>query len=356
VRRIPQLDGLRALAVALVVLDHSVTWFPGGGIGVDVFFVLSGFLITSLLAGETEKFGHVSRGRFYLRRALRLFPALLAMLLVTPILVHVSAEDVALAATYTSNLAMAFWHQDAGVYGHTWSLALEEQFYLLWPLALPFVLKLRTRQAVGLLMALALASAVVAQARVHTVVHDGAVGVGVFNPLWQAHGLLIGCALALALRARRDQAVVAPIYGWAALGACLVVAAGASATVDHHWAALWNLAAELAAAVLIAVLARSDGASISRLFAYRPIVWVGERSYAIYLWHVPLIAFAEAHGPRPLSTAVGVGGAVVASALSWRFVEAPFLRLKDRFHAKAPAETAPAPALGAVAAPAANTP
>jgi len=351
VRRIAQLDGLRALAVGLVVVNHCVSWFPGGGIGVDVFFVLSGFLITSLLVDETERYGRIGRLRFYARRGLRLYPALLAMLLVTSLLLSVGLKQVLLAGTYTSDLALAWGNESMGPYIHTWSLALEEQFYLLWPLLLPFVLRLRVRWAVGLLVSLAIASAVAAQARVgHMLTPAGDVGFGVFNPFWQAHGLLIGCALALVLRHRRDWPGVVPA-AWGGLAVCIAVAIAASATVDQHWAAIWNLIAEFAAALLIAGLVVSAG-SLSRVFAWTPVVWIGARSYAIYLWHLPLILYAEQHLDRPLAPIVGAAAGVVAAAISWRVVELPFLRLKDRFAPHAP-DAVPAWQQGA-AAPAAR--
>jgi peptidoglycan/LPS O-acetylase OafA/YrhL len=331
VRRIPQLDGLRALAVGLVVLDHCVSWFPGGGIGVGIFFVLSGFLITSLLADETTRTGKIGRARFYTRRALRLYPALVAVLLITPLLIHVDLASLLIVGTYTSNLSMAFAHRGVAIYGHTWSLALEEQFYLLWPLFLPLFLRMRLRTAVGVLVGLALASAAVAQIRVGSVLQpDGSVGIGVFNPFWQAHGLIIGCSLALLLR-QRSVWPAPRMMAAVGLVVCLAVAAAASATVDNHWGAVWNLVAELAAAMLILGLVASPG-GVSRAFAWAPVVWVGARSYAIYLWHLPLIVIiADTHGGGTARKLAAVAATVVAAAISWRLVETPFLKLKERF-------------------------
>jgi peptidoglycan/LPS O-acetylase OafA/YrhL len=341
-RRIAQLDGLRALAVGLVVVDHSVAWFAGGGVGVNIFFVLSGFLITSLLLSEREKTGRNRLGLFYMRRVLRLYPALVAMLVVTAVIGGVALGSVLIAGTYTTNLFMTFGLNPVSPYGHTWSLALEEQFYLLWPLLLPLFVRAGRRTAITVLTGLAFASAAWAQLAINTVIDHGNITVAVFNPLWQAHGLLIGCAVAFAVRHRPVPRAGALVNG--GLLVCLLVAVAASATVDRHWAAGWNLVSEFAAAAAIAGM-RDRAAGLSRLLAWRPVVWVGERSYAIYLWHLPLITFALDRGYGKPGILAAWILTVVAAAVSWRFVEQPFLRLKKRFEphqASTPATPAPA--------------
>lgn len=329
VGRIPQLDGLRALAVALVVVDHCVPWFPGGGVGVNIFFVLSGYLITSLLLGERESTGGIRLGMFYARRALRLYPALVVMLAVTAVAGGVALSSVLIAGTYTTNLFMTLGLRDVSPYGHTWSLALEEQFYLIWPLLLPLAARLGRRIAVFALVVLAVASATWAQLSVAQVIDsNGSLTVGVFNPLWQAHGLLLGCAVAIAIRHRpvRVPAVLAHV----GIAVCLVVALAASVTVQRHWAAGWNLVSEFGAAAAIAGL-RDGSPGAGRLLLWRPVQWAGTRSYAIYLWHLPLIIFAGRLGYGLPGALVAVAVALIAAALSWRFVERPFLRLKRRF-------------------------
>ena len=343
--RISSLDGLRALAVLLVVLDHSLDNFQGGGVGVCVFFVLSGFLITSLLLGERERTGVLALRLFYARRLLRLYPALIAMLTVT-VALGCSAKMAAVAATYTSNLYNTFSNLSAGPFQHTWSLALEEQFYLLWPLALPLVIRYRTRAAWGLAMT-ALASAAAAWFGTQAMVgHGGAITSAVFNPVWQAHGLLIGCALALVLR--RGVAVGRAngmVLGGTA--SVLVIAVLASVTVHRNWAAGWNMLAELAAAAMIAGMTRGGALrGAARVFQSRPAVWIGERSYAIYLWHFPLISLGLAHGwSLPVAAAIGNVNALGAATVSHRYVEAPFMRLKDRLHPTSSAIPAVGPAL-----------
>ena len=148
----PALDGMRALAVVLVAGVHThPRLVPGGSIGVDAFFVLSGFLITTLLVEELDTRGHISSGRFYARRALRLLPALAGLLFVVtgwavfvaaPNTRHNALLEVAAAASYTRNFT--WWsHVPGTLLGHTWSLAVEEQFYLVWPVLLGLSLRPR---------------------------------------------------------------------------------------------------------------------------------------------------------------------------------------------------------------------
>ena len=335
-RRIPQLDGLRALAVTLVIVNHVAGWFPGGAVGVNIFFVLSGYLITSLLLDEHEKTGRLRRAMFYTRRALRLYPALAVMLVVTYLLGGVAFKSVLIAASYTTNLFMTLSVNPVVPYTHTWSLAQEEQFYLLWPLLLPAFIRLGRRGSVVILTAIAVGLAMWAQLAVHTVTaSNGAVTVAVFNPLWQAHGLLIGCALAFAIRHRSVP--------WAALlvnlglTLCIVVALAASVTAGRsaRAAADWNLVSEFAAAAAIAGM--TEGAhGLARLCTLRPVLWIGKRSYAIYLWHFPLIWLATQHGYGKWGKMTAVVLAVLAAGLSWRLVEQPFLGLKKRFEPTMP--------------------
>lgn len=332
--RIPSLDGLRALAILLVVLDHSFGHFAGGGIGVNVFFVLSGFLITSVLVAEREKTGRVALGLFYARRLLRLYPALIAMLVVT-VALGCSPRSAVIAATYTTNLFNT-WGDVVASYGHTWSLALEEQFYLLWPLLL--VVAIRSRWASVLALGvLAVASASIAFLGTQSMVaHEGMITSAVFNPIWQAHGLLIGCALALVLPGRSVPRPRALVAGGGS--AVLAVAVLASVTVERHWAAGWNLLAEIAAAAMIAAMVQGGPLrGLGRLFASRIAVWIGERSYGIYLWHLPLITLGLSHGlSLTKAAAIGVPSAFLAATMSFRWVEAPFLRMKNRLQPSTP--------------------
>jgi peptidoglycan/LPS O-acetylase OafA/YrhL len=325
--RLAGLDALRALAVALVVVDHATGRFAGGGVGVAVFFVLSGYLITSLLLRERERHGRIHLGLFYLRRALRLWPALLAMLAACVVL-HASWRAALVAGTYLTDVANALGKSEYP-FGHTWSLGVEEQFYLVWPLALIVVARWR-RAMLTVLGAAALASVVgCAMWTAHSLRATGEVGIGIFNPLWQAHGLLIGCALAVvggSWRLRRPG-----VGSGLAAVAVVAVAFAATLTVSRHWALWWNVAAELCA--VLAIVGLRDVRTGP--FTWRPAVWLGERSYAVYLWHLPLILLITARHV-PAGAALAVVLALVAAEVSARYVEAPFLRLKDRLHPGGP--------------------
>ena len=327
--RVATLDGLRALAVLLVVATHSVAGLPIGGVGVSTFFVLSGYLITTVLIREQEATGRISLSRFYLRRAARLYPALTVMLLVT-VALGASVGAALIAGTYTTNLFNSF-----GVgnfpYAHTWSLAMEEQFYLLWPFLLPIVVR-RGRRAWAVLAVLAVVSAGAGWA--FGALTNGAAGVETFNPLFRAHGLIVGCLSALYLHHRPT-----PLHRpglWVNAGLAVVAASLAVALVapKHPTAFGWNsITPVVGAALLIAGLVSGGAPGIGRVFAADPAVWMGTRSYAIYLWHVPLIALGEMRGWSPqMAAVVGVPAAIILSEISYRRVERPFLRLKDRLH------------------------
>ncbi len=319
-RRISQLDGFRAFAVGLVVANHTVPWLAGGGIGVSIFFVLSGYLITTLLLGEWEKTGRISRRKFYLRRALRLYPALLVMLAVTMAVGGVTLKAVLIAATFTSNLAMTFRLYSPDPYGHTWSLAVQEQFYLIWPLLLPLAARLGRRVMVMSLVFLSVGSALWAQLAIGPLI-------GKHGSLWQVHGLLLGCALAFAIAhrpVRRPELLTN-----AGLSTCVILAVAATVTVAWQMSDIWSITSELAAAAAIAGL-RERALGLGRLLTLRPVLWIGSRSYAIYLWHVPLITLALAHGYGRRGAVIAVALSVCVAGLSWRLVEQPFLRLKSR--------------------------
>ncbi len=330
-RRQAQLDGLRALAIVMVLAAHAGYASLGGYSGVAIFFVLSGFLITNLLVHELDESGKISVKLFYLRRATRLYPALIVMLGVT-VLLGASRRSALVAATYTTNVFDSF-----GIptfpYGHTWSLGMEEQFYLLWPLVLPAVMRResRARRILGLLV-LASAGAAWTVAAV-TATHGGS-GLGTFNPLLRAHGLLIGCILALSLRHRLPAHPKRLVW----MGVALLGIGFAIGPVQAREPAYlgWNLLTpEVAAALLIAGIAWQEPYGLAKVFTSRPVVWLGTRSYGVYLWHVPLIALVFLLGfPRNVAALVGIATAIAAAEMSFRWVERPLLRLKDRLRPK----------------------
>ncbi|QLD12217.1 acyltransferase family protein [Microbacterium oleivorans] len=351
--RIAGLDGLRALAVLLVVLYHLFpAWLLRSGyIGVDVFFVISGFLITTLLLRERARDGRVHLRRFWARRARRLIPALAVVVCVSASFAWIVGGDVLVdlgqqvvgAATFSYNwISMAdggsyFSAADPEIFRNLWSLAVEEQFYLVWPLVLPLFLLLpgRRRRA---LAALALAIASAAWATVN--LSGGADLTRVyFGTDTHAFGLLVGVALAFAFHgaiARRTSiAGVGPVWG-AVVGGLAVIGLVVTATVGGQEGVTFpgsSIVASLLAAVAVAVAAW-PGSWFGRALDVPPLRWVGERSYAIYLWHWPLVVLVTFEltgaGPDigvPVPAGLAVLGATLAlSAASYRWIEQPIRR------------------------------
>ncbi|MGW5237614.1 acyltransferase family protein [Monashia sp. NPDC004114] len=350
-RRIPALDGLRACAILLVVAAHTgQPQNPAlGAAGVTLFFVLSGYLITSILLQ-----GHVADGRavrlrsFYARRARRLLPAL-AILLAFDVALRVASGQtlvpVFLAAGYATNVqaSMGEWSSLT----HTWSLAMEEQFYLLWPLLLPFLVRLRRPVVV-------LAWAAVASAGLRLAAClAGAWAFGSYSPVTRADGLLVGCALAFKVaRGWRFPG------GWVGRG--LTSAALAVFVVCFVWGdgvlALLPLAV-VASAVLVArcIEVTRPGLMVSAL-QLGPLRYVGRVSYGVYLWHAAVLGFVLGYG-LPVPFVVVTLVSLVIASVSWVLVERPVLQSRpvrwERTSRPAPS-TAPAGTLPPLASPAAG--
>ncbi|WP_457252395.1 acyltransferase family protein [Pedococcus sp. P5_B7] len=312
----PALDGLRGVAVLLVLAQHAgLPLFPQGGtVGVTLFFVLSGFLITSILRAEHDATGRIDFRGFYLRRARRLLPALALLLIgVSAYLLvsHQSLLDVVLTAGYASNLAGAAGH-NLGNLVHTWTLSLEEQFYLLWPLLLPVVAR-RRRPAVILAVVVAL----VVAWRVVLSLSGAPVERIYFGPDTRADAIVIGCALAFAL-ARTSVRFLRP----AAVGSALLLAGMCAAPPQSSLA--WLLPPiTVASLVLVAFAAQST----PRLLTWRPLVATGRISYGLYLWSFPVALSVESRDLPLWASATTVTVVSVALALaSWFVVERPFQR------------------------------
>ena len=346
--RAPGLDGVRALAVLAVLFFHEgVSWLPGGFLGVDVFFVLSGFLITDILANRFAKTGRVGLNTFWKRRARRLLPALGLMLATVTAAVTVlepgqrSTLPPALlgAVTYTSNWWQAFAHQSYfSLYGpppvlqHLWSLAVEEQFYLIWPLVLAVVLFAVRNRALRVLFAWAAAIAS-AYAMYAIYVPGKDPSLVYYGADTHASALLIGAALALTW----PLAQVAAAAGKLRLSFDILGVIGLAGLL---WAA-WHFSGSnpfvypygLVIAALAAgglVLAAAAPGRIGAMLSWAPLRWLGVRSYGIYLWHWPVIAItvgidalgANSLGARAIDAILPVG----LAAASWYWLEEPILR------------------------------
>lgn len=348
-RYVGGLDGVRSCAVAAVIAYHlGVKSVPGGLLGVGVFFTLSGYLITDLLVGRWEARGDLALSDFWLRRARRLLPAVVVLLSVAVVWVNLKDPsqlgslrgNVVAAAGYFSNWWLILQNTSyfdrfgpPSPLGHLWSLAVEEQFYLLWPWLLWLGLRwLRKRWAVTVLTLLGAAISAVAMAVLY---HPGTDPTRVYDGTdTRAFGLLIGAALALVWPSRsgrsaigRRAQLVLDGAGW--MGALVV--AVLIWRVGQYSAFLYRggmVLLSVATAVVVAAVVH-PATSIGRALAVRPLRWVGVRSYGIYLWHYPIIVLTTAtasQGFDAYRATWQVGATVVAAAVSWRLVEEPIRR------------------------------
>jgi peptidoglycan/LPS O-acetylase OafA/YrhL len=345
---LPGIDALRALAVLAVFLYHArVGWMPGGFLGVDVFFVISGYLITSLLLREFRGAGHVQLGRFWLRRARRLLPAVGVLIAVTMVVAAIVEPDRidqlrgdALASlAYFANWHFIFAHQSyfeqfqqPSLFTHLWSLSVEEQFYLFWPLIFAAAMKLfgRTRLLIGVL-----AGALGSVALAWILFDPGGDGSRVYYGTdTHAVGLLAGVALALVwspveLRRRRTGPLVGPVLDVVGVLALSYLVLSFIHVHDYDLA-LWHggyLWLATVTALLLAVLAH-PAARLGGLLGAPPVLWLGLRSYSFYLWHWPVLVLTrpgiDVSLPRGVLIPLQLALVLVLADLSYRFVELPF--------------------------------
>ncbi|MCZ0859052.1 acyltransferase family protein [Actinomyces israelii] len=365
--RIGGLDGLRAVAVALVLVYHLVPGvLPGGMVGVDAFFVISGFLITSLLVVERRRTGVIDLRRFWTRRLRRIVPALVAAVAAVVAMAACLGGDVLLAVrrqVLGSILLVYNWVEIAGgssyfdqtqplLLTNVWSLAVEEQFYLVWPLVIiAFLSRGASRRRTRLGAVLALGLAVVSAAWALRLMRDGASSTRVYMGTdTHAFGLMMGAALALWHGRATEGLTLSPqparlrrlrgALGWVGLAGLLVLARVASEGATGQPGDLGPVPALIAAsACTLAVvqaltgevaLAAGPARWLLRLLDTRPLRWVGSRSYGLYLWHWPLGVLAFYAVPATVSpwvTALGVLGLTLwLTELSYVYIETPVRR------------------------------
>lgn len=320
----PALDGLRAVAIATVLGFHcTIPGFGGGHVGVDLFFVLSGYLITALLV-EEQRQGGIDVGRFYLRRLLRLYPALLILvvvyLAVAPTLLpkEPHALMATLAATYTMDYGLAFQRLPPTI-GHTWSLGVEEKFYLLWPLLLPLLLRAR-RPLVWLLGAFA-----VTTAWRYAVAGQWGWLQAYFSFDTRVSGIVLGAVAAL-------RPTMMPRWLVKVAVVALVINIAAP-SLPFHWliaGITWRTTlAELCAFVLVSHVAAHPQ---SPWLASGPMVWFGRLSYGIYLWHFPPISWVGRDAAPWLKVVVAVPFSLAMAMLCLALVDKPISRLRKQLH------------------------
>jgi peptidoglycan/LPS O-acetylase OafA/YrhL len=355
--QVPALDGLRAVAVLLVVFSHTPLLTgpgftgigpidrlaKGGFLGVDVFFVLSGFLITALLLREQADNGRVGFWAFYQRRALRLLPALVLLLLAHAIYAEATGlsrdhelKSIGAALVYLYNwLPLVDFDAPAQGLGHLWSLAIEEQFYLLWPAVL--ILFLGVRRNANLVLAVIVAA--IAAIGLHRIFVWESADSWIFPFVrtdTRADSLLVGALLAaMWVRYRTPNRGLAPA-AW--IATAVVAVSILFADPERPFVYRGGFTA-VAFAVAVVVLAVVDGRWIgTRVLSFGPLRLIGRVSYGLYLWHLAVF-FAVARytpdWPTPARIVFAFGLTALFTALSWHFVEQPALRLKHRLDRRA---------------------
>ncbi len=341
----PEIDGLRAIAVSLVLAYHfRLGPFPGGFIGVDVFFVISGYLITAIVLGEVEA-GRFTFSSFYSRRLRRILPALLvtiaitfaiAALVLSPLHLQLVARETAAAAAGVSNIH--YWLQ-SGYFDvsailkpllHTWSLAVELQFYLVWPAFLVLLHRLGGRRLV-LKSIIGVGVVITALATWYVGIDpSGAFFLTPFRINEFAAGAIVACLPGIA-GGRRWLADAGFVAGFAA-----IVVPAIAFTEQMAFPGAWVLVPVAGTALVIVTASTS---SFGALLRFRPIVWLGLISYSLYLVHWPVLALAYRMLNRFIvieERIALVALAIVLAAISYRFVEAPFRHGKAARFGKGP--------------------
>jgi peptidoglycan/LPS O-acetylase OafA/YrhL len=353
-RYMPGLDGLRAVAVLAVIAFHlGFGWAPGGLLGVGIFFTLSGYLITDILLSQLARHGHIRLGRFWLARARRLLPALFLMLIVVVAWVTIFGpaqpqqfrDGVVASALYVSNWQLIFGDVSyfarfaaPGPLNHLWSLAIEEQFYIVWPFVLllgvkvvreaPLPSGVRPRLAVATLL-LALVSVILMAVLYHPSLDPSRVYYGTDT---RAFELLFGAALAMVWPSRKLSRRISAgarntVDGLGVVG--LATIALMIWRTGQYSSFLYRggfVVLSIATVLVVAALAH-PASRLGPILGWKPLRWIGVRSYGIYLWHFPIIVLTTpggiANGTEPLRELLQVAAIVAAAALSWKYVEEP---------------------------------
>jgi peptidoglycan/LPS O-acetylase OafA/YrhL len=343
----PELDGVRGISILLVLSQHFTPWLtPGGFFGVDIFFVLSGFLITSLLLQEWSLTNSIRLKDFYVRRALRLGPALITYLLVlgTCAFLFLNKESareiylgIGLTLAYVSNWVLALNVQaPRGILAITWSLAIEEQFYLIWPLILSRLLIFRLTRG-WILGVLALGVVAVGMHRLWLLEAGATITRLYYATDTHADGLLLGCLVGCVLswNLLPQSTSIRRFMKCAALTATVLIALMVLTITNDN--TLLYVGAFSVLSVAIAVVLMTLIAWPMRIativLRFKPLGWVGRVSYGLYLWHWPVrgIVFGKSLEPSIKQILVAIALSFTITAFSFYVIEQPFLRLKKRF-------------------------
>jgi peptidoglycan/LPS O-acetylase OafA/YrhL len=332
---VPALDGLRGVAIAAVVLFHALKWPSGGFLGVDVFFVLSGFLITTLLIQEWQQNEKISLRAFYRRRALRLLPALTVMLAVftleglilfglgvidTQMFRHWWISDLS-GALYIQNIVKALGSANTivGGVGQLWSLAAEEQFYLVWPIVLIWLLRRGSNPRTVAAVAGGTALAVLAH-RVGLVLAGTPPRWVFFSPTSRSDPIMFGCLLGVCHAYGLFSPRVVRVVG--SLAPFAVVAGLAMIVTQRDLSTMFPglLILELTTGVVLVSVVYVSSRLTVRALSWSPLVGLGKISYGVYVWHGLLLGL--------LIPVVMVPVTLIVAICSYKYIEEPFLRKK----------------------------
>jgi peptidoglycan/LPS O-acetylase OafA/YrhL len=342
-KHVPALDGLRGVAILLVITHHQLIPFSlsGGFLGVDLFFVLSGFLITTLLLKEFDATTTISLKKFYLRRALRLGPALLVYLIASLAVTYLLHPDdlsrqfrlVGMALAYVTNWRMAFgWDMSLDPTAIIWSLSIEEQFYLAWPLVLLMCLAFRLKRrhiAIGLTLLIC-----TIMFHRYQLWSEGVE----LNRLYygtdtRADAPLMGCLFAMIPLRTWSPAAQRVLKFTTVAAACVLGYLISTTEFTDQFIYQFGYTGVAAASALLVWTATTQRSLLVTLFEWQPLMWFGKISYALYLWHWLILRnttfyywVGETWDPWARFVA-----AIVISALSFYLIERPFNKLKTRF-------------------------
>ena len=356
------LDGVRGVAVLLVFISHfhwilspdpfltKVTpWhfinrtFEAGFMGVDIFFVLSGFLITSLLLKDRSTNQTDLFKRFYRRRALRLLPALYALLIADFFVSRWEnfPGDIQWRTTWHAILFLNNWNivnnfgEAQNDLGHLWSLGIEEQFYLIWPLTIWLLAKLKIPSK--MMIPLILFASLVVMVHRTSLWNDGTSWIIIYiRTDTRLDSLLIGAMFAYVYRHFQVPSKILNSVATLSLMGLVYI----KYVLDKSpfiFEMGWTIIALLAGFIILSV---AEGVFfVQKVFTWRPLTMIGKVSYGLYLWHMPIFLLFGRHvtsGPRPLRLLIGIVIASVVTSLSWFFIEKPFLNLKNRRYGNVP--------------------
>lgn len=333
---VPALDGVRGVAVLLVVACHALA-VPGGFLGVEIFFVLSGFLITTLLLEEAEQRDRIRLGHFYVRRIRRLYPALAALLAMwlglaalgwTPKPLGGESIGVLVAGTYLANAAESWFYALPEGLRHLWSLAMEEQFYLLWPVLLAFALRRRVGES-ALLKGLLAAAILVTVARTGLTLSGHNVVMLYESPATAGAGLLIGCAAAAWRRHGLPSALVSgqrlPVLGLLSLAFLSLLAWRGPGATDRIYYTWLMALVDVASVVLVLAVVTAPRCGVARVCSFGWLTWCGRISYSLYLVH-PVVLVVLVINSVWLGPWQAIGASFLLAAALHYCVEQPLRR------------------------------